>query len=284
MRLSQMFPKSTLDAADLAALNQGVTVVTIEKVDFQTFKAKRPGDAEIAYFLHVREFKKPFRMGKMISGQIAQVIGTDETDDWIGKTIGLRPLYQRFTDEKTGHARMVWIFDVDMVKPSTPPQLMPKQDITGLAASIKGGPVPGITAGVQSPQLAGAGAVVADASPMGVDKAAAMVSALRERGKTCDDLIKHLGNAGMSHLVVGKIPPDWPVSVIPATHGFCRMFPKSAAAASPTELEAIKQMWRPPASTAAPTTEVINKQTGEVISAGQSPVHIDEEDMEDIPF
>lgn len=279
MRIGQMFPKDTLDAADLAAYSQATTVVTIEKVDFKTFKAKKPGDAEIAYYLFVREFKKPFRIGVMLSRMIEGVLKTDETDEWIGRTIGLRPIYQRFVDRDTGQAKNVWIFDIDIQPPTAPPTLPPKQDITGLAAMIKGGPLPGLTAGPQRPALPGqpAAQLTAD-TPIGLDKAAAMVSALRERGKTCDDLMKHLSMAGLGHLVSGKIPPDYPTSVIPSAHGFCRMFPKVAAPATPAELENIKQMWRPPAPA---TTEVINTQTGEVITAGGNVPPINEDD---IPF
>ncbi len=284
MKLSQMFPKATLDAADLAAYYQGTSVVTIERIDYRTFAGKKPGDAEIAYYLHTREFKKPFRIGPLLARMIEGVLKSDDTDEWIGRTIGLRPIYQRFVDRDSGHAKNVWVFDIDIQPPATPPQLPPKTDITGMAGQIKGGPLPGVTAGPARPALAGGAPVVAnpnDASPMGADKAAAMLGAIGERGKTCDDLIKHMSMAGMSHLVAGKIPPDWPVSIIPTVHGFCRSFPKVKPPADAAALERFKAMWQPPA--AAPPTEVIDRQTGEVQEvAGR--IGVEPIDEEDIPF
>lgn len=275
MHLTQMFPSRHLSAEDLRAYNPGITVVTIEKIDFETERSARPGEPGIKYYLKLREFAKSFKLNRTSAAQIAGTLGTEDTSQWLGQTIGIFPIQLRIGD------KLLWVVNVDAMRPTTAPQLPPNSDITGLAVSGAGGYGLPMTS---RPSLPGA----AEVAPMGMETAAQIVRTLQERKKTWDDLLAYLKDVGKADLAAGKSPPDCPVVIVEWARRFVRMFPKVVEG---QPLERIKQMWAPPPPSPA-VGEVVNPQTGEVISSpavnmtagltGSSPaIHVEEDD---IPF
>lgn len=261
MRLNQMFPKQTLDAEDLNAYSPTGAVVTIEHIDYKTVEANEIGEAGLAYYVKFREFKKPVRLNKTNAYAIGDLLGSDDTDNWVGKTVNLLPVQIAVTDRSTKKRKRIWTFDIDAMAPQTPPRLGPNTDITGQAAYLRG-PNGG-------PSLPPAGRAPIDPAqgeltPIGVDVAAQVVATFRERGQSVETFLRHMGSVGMADLIHGKAPPEWPRAVLAAARRFSASFPKSQAPMAPSAIEALKDSWRPPP--APPATEVVDRKTGEVIN------------------
>lgn len=260
MRLNQMWPSKTLDARDLHAFCPDGCVVTIEAIDYKVYD--NGGDNEVAYYLYTSEFKKPFRLNKTNAITIGDQLGSEETEDWRGKHIKIRPLMKVVPDRNGGgRKKEIWVIDVDLVPARTPPTLpATKQDITGVSSSHQPPHRPQL-----GQPIGGAEGAASAMSPIGIETAAKMWSALKERGKTFGDFLQHAKTIGADHLVAGKMPHEFPVAAIVPMRAFVGMFPKTSAPATPEQIAQIKASWMPP----APQTEVVNRQTGEVITPGQ---------------
>lgn len=91
MKLSQMFPSKYLIADDLQP--SGFTLVTIEEVDWLDVSAYKdsPDEPDASYLLRFREFRKPMRLNKTNAHIIADVLKSDETNDWIGRQVRIFP-------------------------------------------------------------------------------------------------------------------------------------------------------------------------------------------------
>lgn len=267
MYLQQMFPKASLDAADLKATFPNGVIVTIESVDAKTFEAKNPGEAEIGYYLKVREFKKPFKLNKSNAMAIADLLGSQNTDDWFGKTINLRAIDYRITDRQSGQKKIIAIFDVDMLLPTSPPHLQPNRDITGAFAML------------QSPTALPQNAAFAPkhdftflpptSDRIGIDKAVEMVAAFNERDRTTPDFVKHLESLGLEDLVRGKETPDWPSLILAMARKWVRDVPVTLKIGA-EEKALIRAKWEPPAPKPG-WGDVIDTVTGEVIDDDSVP-------------
>ncbi|QQS08643.1 MAG: hypothetical protein IPK69_11740 [Phycisphaerales bacterium] len=90
MKLSQMYPSKFLQAEDLPK-NQN-TIVTIEKV-YPVEARDRGGsdEPEVRYNIRFREFRKPMTLWKNTGHMIGEVLGTDETEEWVGQQIAIYP-------------------------------------------------------------------------------------------------------------------------------------------------------------------------------------------------
>lgn len=285
MRIEQMFASPYLQAEDLRAYNSGITIVTIEDVTYKTKEARNVGEAEIDYFLKLREFRKPMRLKKVNADQIAALLGTRETDEWRGQTIGVFPIQVRVPNPEGG-TKMVWVINVDIVKPTTAPELPPGSDITGMAYEQRavGGPITSgprlpagqwpaparpVTTGATPP---GTLTTAGDNSPIGIERAMDIISALHERGRTWDDLVHHFKLAGQSALIEGKRPPDVTAAVVPLARAFVRDLPKVRPSLDAPARQSLRNTWEPPA-------QVIDRSTGEVIQPAEGMPPDD-----DIPF
>jgi len=80
MKIGKAFPSTYLRAADLDGED---TTVTIEEF------AEEEINGEQKPILYFRELEKGLVLNKTNGNSIAQVLGTDETDDWIGQRITL---------------------------------------------------------------------------------------------------------------------------------------------------------------------------------------------------
>lgn len=272
MRINQMWPSRTLDAHDLAAFCPGGCVVTIEAVDYKLFN-NDGGEPEPVWFMYTAQFKKPFRLNKSNAMTIADQLGSDETDDWRGKHIRIRPFPKMVVDRDTKRKKEIWVIDVDLLPADGPPTLPPiKQDITGLAPANKRAGLPATAGITHQPQLAQPGQGAAGVmTPIGADTAASLCGAIHERARTVDEFFAYCRANHLDQLVVGKIPPEWPAAILPAARAFVASYPKVNAPASPQRLAAYKAQWAPPpappaAPASPPQTEVVNRQTGEVIT------------------
>lgn len=249
MKLSQMFPSQSLDAADLHAKCPMGAIVTVEKIDFKTFTSQRIGEPEIAYYLYTREFRKPIPLRKTRAQAIEAALGTDETEDWIGRTITVHGVRRQFPDRNTGKPVQMWVFEIDMVAPSAAPDLPPSRaDITGLAAATMGRSL-----GQAATRSLGAGGLI------GVERAVEVASVLHERGRSVDDLARHVDAIGMGEQVNGKPLPEWSEALLRVAKKYCQGFPKLNESFSAEQRQACRARWSPP-------TEVVNRATGEVVS------------------
>ena len=88
MKVNTMFPSRFLQGKDL----QGRAVtVTIAKIQLESMRPT-PQSPEIEkYVLYTEEGKKGIVLSKTLANQIARVVGSDETDDWLGKKVTLYP-------------------------------------------------------------------------------------------------------------------------------------------------------------------------------------------------
>lgn len=280
MRLNQMWPSKTLDARDLHAFCPEGCVVTIEVIDYKVFD--NSGESEVAYFLYTAEFKKPFRLNKTNAITIGDQLGSEETEEWRGKYIRIRPLMKIVPDRNGGgRKKEIWVIDVDLLPARTPPTLpATKQDITGVSASHQ---PPQFRPSLGQP-VGGAEGAAGAMSPIGVETAVKMWAALKERGKSLGDFLQHAKLVGVDHLVAGKMPHEFPVAAIVPMRAFVGMFPKIAAPATPEQIAQIKASWVPPRM--PQQSEVINRQTGEVIAPAGAPGVLPGTDipLDDIPF
>jgi hypothetical protein len=267
MNIKQMFPRRKLDAEDLHAYSQAGVVVTIESIDFRTLHSDKPGDPEIEYLLKVVEFKKPFKLNATCGRQIADLIDTEDTQDWPGNVIRIVPCrVQAF-------GKMIWVINAEPVTKHERPTLAPNNDITGFAM------VPEIDRVVK--YLPGARAAKAQAAlpagVIGVDTALKMISGLHERGKKWDDFTKHLKTEGAGASVEGKLPCDCSADVLEWARSYCKMFGKVNPPLSAPQLAELRASWVPPAPPANSKPpgmggDVVDPETGDVLTD------------EDIPF
>ena len=90
MNIRHMFPQKHFDARDLRdMIGEEITAVTIEKVDFKTKQSKDFGDAKADWFLFVEELAKPIKISPTAGYQIADILGSQETDEWVGRVVGI---------------------------------------------------------------------------------------------------------------------------------------------------------------------------------------------------
>lgn len=88
MKLNNMFPRKYANGADLNGQSVTVTVdsMTIEKLS--PHPGQPPMDRFILYFA---ETQKGVILSRTLAEQIASILHSDDTDQWIGKKITLFP-------------------------------------------------------------------------------------------------------------------------------------------------------------------------------------------------
>lgn len=88
MKLNNMFPRKYANGADLNGQSVTVTVhsMTIEKLS--PHAGQPPMDR---FILHFSETQKGVILSRTLAEQIASILHSDDTDQWIGKKITLFP-------------------------------------------------------------------------------------------------------------------------------------------------------------------------------------------------
>ena len=89
MKLDEMFPSRYVKGQNL----QGRAVnVTIARIQFENMRPN-PQSPELQKFvLYTAEGKKGVVLSKTLASQIAEILKSDESDDWIGKKVTLFPV------------------------------------------------------------------------------------------------------------------------------------------------------------------------------------------------
>lgn len=89
MKVSEFFPYRFLRADDL---KPGVNTVLIEDFGMEEVRSQNPkdrGKTNEVPVLWLKGFPKAFRLNKTNTKIIVRILGSDNTRDWIGKTIGI---------------------------------------------------------------------------------------------------------------------------------------------------------------------------------------------------
>lgn len=88
MKLSQMFPKRYATGEDL----QGKAVtLTISKVSAEKMHPQ-PNAPEVERFVvYFKEAKKGIILSRTLAYQFAEILSSEDTDDWLGKSITIYP-------------------------------------------------------------------------------------------------------------------------------------------------------------------------------------------------
>lgn len=89
MKITEMFPSRYVRGVDL----QGKSVtVTVAKIQLEKMRPN-PQSPEIQkYVLYTAEGKKGIVLSKTLANQIANTVGSEETDEWEGKKVTLIPV------------------------------------------------------------------------------------------------------------------------------------------------------------------------------------------------
>lgn len=89
MKVSEMYPKKFATGEDLAGKEATLIISSIELESMRP----DPRAAEVQkYVLYFEKAQRGIILNRTIAEQIAQAVGSDESDDWIGKKITLFPL------------------------------------------------------------------------------------------------------------------------------------------------------------------------------------------------
>ena len=88
MKLDEMFPSRYVKGQDLKGRN---VIVTIARVQAENMRPN-PQSPELRKFvLYTDEGKKGIVLSKTLASQISRALGSDDSDDWIGKKVTLYP-------------------------------------------------------------------------------------------------------------------------------------------------------------------------------------------------
>lgn len=86
MKVGDMYPSKYVRGADL----RGPVTVTIARV--VTEQMYKPGEGNVEnYVLYTVEGKRGVVLSRILAGQIAQAVGSDDTDNWAGKKVTFYP-------------------------------------------------------------------------------------------------------------------------------------------------------------------------------------------------
>ena len=89
MKLEEMFPSKYIKGQDLQGRPVNVTITRIQPEKMRP----NPQSPELQKFvLHTAEGKKGVVLSKTLASQIAEILESDESDDWIGKKVTLFPV------------------------------------------------------------------------------------------------------------------------------------------------------------------------------------------------
>jgi len=118
MKIGQAFPSKYLKASDFEDGDRALTIAKIEmeEVGSATDKSTKP----VIYF---KGEEKGFVANKTNCTTISKVLGSDDTDDWVGQRITLRQAEVEFQGE------MVMSIRVSLKRPAAPaPKAKPSQE------------------------------------------------------------------------------------------------------------------------------------------------------------
>jgi hypothetical protein len=92
MRLNDMFPRRYATGADF---NNKPVTLTISRVAIEQMRPQVGAPAVDKYVVFFENAEKGVILSKTLAYQIAEVIGSEETNDWVGHRVTLYPLPMR---------------------------------------------------------------------------------------------------------------------------------------------------------------------------------------------
>lgn len=269
MKVGTMYPSKWFDAEEHR--DEGKRTVTIAAVYLYQANVQmngspartqsgKPRQAEVKEPLYVIEFQeeaKPCKLKKPMAAAIEGLLGSDDTDDWIGETITIFPIQVQAWGET------MWVWAVDVVRPPSPRK--------GLSAAT------------------------ADMRPIGETAATRFLQLAQAKAATQEHFHRFLKLhvPGGLELAFGVEPKDWPAALLPSCKQFLDLINHpgfsvdEAIKAGPTALQ--ETATRPPNNLAMVGGNLTNTTTGEVVAPGRSNVTISRAPVPtineaDIPF
>lgn len=256
MNIRHMFPQKHFDAHDLYdMLGDGITTVTIEKVDFKTKSSRDFGRPDADWFLFVEELKKPIKISPTSGFQLVDILKSDETDEWVGRRVGIGAVQIEVYDKRP------WV--VNFWATNDQPQLPHKTDLTGYARWTEAEKAKVLR---RLPPGSGAGttAAMAPTEKLGAQTAARLLVRLRERGLGWDNLTAYCKAMDRLDLIAGMMPADCPAELLQIAKVFYATSPIIAKCEDIDKAVAeVIAGWEPEP---AAKGEVVDKTTGEVIT------------------
>lgn len=83
-KIGEMFPSRYITADELGEKSYNVTIKEIGKESMRPSAGAPEVDKYVIYF---NETKRGIVLGKTLATQIVKIIGSDDTDQWVGKQI-----------------------------------------------------------------------------------------------------------------------------------------------------------------------------------------------------
>ena len=88
MKLNEMFPRKYATGQDLAGKSPTLTIAGVSSEKMRP----SPQSPEVQKFvIYFQETKKGVVLSRTLAQQIARAVGSDDTDNWIGKRVTLYP-------------------------------------------------------------------------------------------------------------------------------------------------------------------------------------------------
>lgn len=257
MLIRQIFQSKRLTVDDI---NEHVpTIVTIKGVDWAE-ATNNNGEADALYTVLIEEHRKGFKMNKTVAGQIARVLGSEDTDDWIGKQIAIIPATEEMNGQQYDVIRVYTPRQVG--GPIIPPTALPfpSNHSRMMAAHnaraprhIGGGQAAGRIVETQTPQAQ------IDMTSMGQGASDRMLDTIRGFGGTWDACLVWIKNNAPREIfdcMFGVALPDLPVGVRPWVMRYIKSLPDYEEPASQQTPPAPPP---PPPPPPAPAHELIDE-------------------------
>lgn len=250
-----MFPSKRTEPEDFHELFPGGTVLTIDRVE-----DRRNQDEESYYVIYFNELAKPISLNKTNSRMISDLVGSDETEEWTGFQVRVMCIPIEVPGEG-GAKQMKLGFRIFKKAPSAKPELTHKSDLSILLATKRQAERRLAASGDQRPLPDSTGGGI------GIDRAITMMRLLKERGKNWEFVKAHFEGLGMAQQMA-KIakPPDLTPSMAAIVGSLIKSFPATVRVDPVEHEQECRALWIPSVS-----GEVIDKTTGEVISADDIP-------------
>ena len=122
MKVSEMFPRRWLVGSDLEGKAFRVKIEAVQQEEVRT----RTGQTEAKWVLHLHGAARGLILHRTIAQQVADAVGSDDTQQWMGKEIVIYPLDMGVAGEKR--------IAIRVRKPTTQKVAPPEQAAAVLAA------------------------------------------------------------------------------------------------------------------------------------------------------
>ena len=116
MKIGEAYPSKYLAAADLDGRD---ITVTIESVELESIGQGQNKESKLVIAMKGKE--KQFVVNKTNAKTISKVLGSDDTDDWIGQRIIIGPREVEFQGD------MIWSLRVSLRNPASNPNQAARQ-------------------------------------------------------------------------------------------------------------------------------------------------------------